>query len=351
MRTGSTTQYETGRILRHKVLDPALEEALSANAFYICVDDILHLVPLGALPLGDGLVGDTYDFRYETSFARFLVADREVVTEPSLLAVGNVDFDADVTGDEIPEALLASLVAPPVERGSVGVRGSDGDFGVLPSTVVEVTGLGQLFEETFDQEPTILSGPEATKGALHALAPNARYLHLATHGYFAPETVRSWADLDTSAIRWVHLSVEESVKGLAPMSLCGLALAGANNGMSDRGRVPGILTAEELAGMDLRNCELAVLSACETNVGLRRAGQGIQSLQAALHAAGVRTAVTSLWKVPDQETQELMLEFYRRIWVEGEPKAEALWNAKRKLHEEGKPTSAWAGWVLTGDPD
>ena len=54
--------------------------------------------------------------------------------------------------------------------------------------------------------------------------------------------------------------------------------------------MPGILTAEELATFDLRNCELAVLSACETNVGIRRAGQGIQSLQTALHAAGARTS-------------------------------------------------------------
>ena len=38
--------------------------------------------------------------------------------------------------------------------------------------------------------------------------------------------------------------------------------------------------------MDLGSCELAVLSACETNVGYRRAGEGIHSLQAALHAAG-----------------------------------------------------------------
>ena len=58
--------------------------------------------------------------------------------------------------------------------------------------------------------------------------------------------------------------------------------------------------------LDLSNCELAVLSACETNVGIRRAGQGIQSLQGALHAAGARTAITSLWKVDDRPTRELM---------------------------------------------
>jgi CHAT domain-containing protein len=115
--------------------------------------------------------------------------------------------------------------------------------------------------------------------------------------------------------------------------------------------VNGILTAEELSSLDLSNCELAVLSACETNVGIRRAGQGIQSLQAALHAAGARTAVTSLWRVDDAATRKLMERFYTYLWIEKLPKAEALWRAKTTLREEGHPVRDWAGWVLSGDPE
>jgi CHAT domain-containing protein len=108
---------------------------------------------------------------------------------------------------------------------------------------------------------------------------------------------------------------------------------------------------------NLSGCELAVFSACETSVGLRRGGQSLASLQQALRAAGVRTAVTSLWKVPDEATRVLMEEFYRRIWILKEPKAKALWQAKRKLREArddaGRPTYStrdWAAWVMTGEP-
>ncbi len=94
-----------------------------------------------------------------------------------------------------------------------------------------------------------------------------------------------------------------------------------------------------------------MLSACETNVGLRRAGQGIQSLQGALHAAGVRTAITALWKVDDAETRRLMELFYAKLWGDGLGKADALWQAKMAIRKQGHPPSAWAGWVLTGDPD
>ncbi len=88
----------------------------------------------------------------------------------------------------------------------------------------------------------------------------------------------------------------------------------------------------------------------QTNVGIRRAGQGVQSLQSALHAAGVRTAITSLWKVDDASTRGLMESFYDNLWIEELPKAEALWRAKNALRETGHPVRDWAGQVLSGDP-
>ena len=147
------------------------------------------------------------------------------------------------------------------------------------------------------------------------------------------------------------MGLENRVTGMAPMLLCGLALAGANQPMNSLGRRPGILTAEELCSLDLSSCDLAVLSACETNVGIRSAGVGIQSLKAALHAAGVRTAVTSLWKVDDAATRKLMELFYTYLWMDEMPKAKALWKAKKALRDEGHPVRDWAAWVLSGDPD
>ena len=94
-----------------------------------------------------------------------------------------------------------------------------------------------------------------------------------------------------------------------------------------------------------------MLSACDTNVGIRRAGQGVRSLQSALHAAGARTAITSLWKMDDAATRELVVEFYRNLWQRDLTKADALWAAKRTMRERSYPESAWAGWVLTGAPD
>jgi len=146
----------------------------------------------------------------------------------------------------------------------------------LPGTTAEVDSIAQLYEQSFGREATSLTGAAGTKSGLYSAARGARFLHLATHGWFASEGYKSRLDASPSrgdSDAWRR--AEETITGFAPETLCGLALAGANRGRDAVGRVLGILTAEELATFDLRNCELAVLSACETNVGIRRAGQGI----------------------------------------------------------------------------
>ncbi len=330
-----------GEALRERVLDPVLElSGAGTTTLFVCLDDLLFLVPLDALPLGEERVGDRYRIVQQTSFGRLLAPRRTSVAEPGLLAVGGVDFGAEVGGD--PH--LWDFPSPPL--GST----ARSTFAPLLQTRVEVEAAALLFERAFHGEVELLTGALASKTAFRELAPGKRFVHAATHGWFAQGDVPSHLDLGTQDVLRDSLDSRDATKGFAPWTLCGLALAGANRGGDSRGRVAGILTAEELAGVDLSACELAVLSACGTNVGPLRAGAGIQSLQTALHAAGARTAITSLWKVDDAATRRLMELFYTYSWLEGIPKAEALWRAKRDLRREGHSPVDWAAWVLSGDP-
>jgi len=379
MDAGEENEEETaGHRLRARVLDPVLVAAgEGAERLFVCADDLLFLVPLDALPDGGGeagaevddiaRIGDRLRIVNEVSFARLLAPASPAEAAPSLLAFGGVDYD---TEGAVPEGLVASS-APIDTTESVGVVESGADesdsddsvngpvsrsampdrFQKLLQARYEAEATADLFEEAFEIEPALLTKKKTTKAALFESAPGKRYLHLATHGWFAPESVRSTEDAQPAGQGFARMGIEDRVSGLAPMTLCGLALAGANRGRDSLGRVPGILTAEELCSLDLSQCELAVLSACETNVGIRRAGQGIQSLQSALYAAGARASITSLWKVDDAATRRLMEVFYTNLWIEKMPKAEALWQAKQALRDEGHPPAHWAGWVLTGDPD
>ena len=77
----------------------------------------------------------------------------------------------------------------------------------------------------------------------------------------------------------------------------------------------GLLTTAEIAELDLREVELAVVSACQS--GVTTDSSAIDSLSAAFIVAGARTTVTSLWSVDDAATARLMTEFYARLWSEG----------------------------------
>jgi CHAT domain-containing protein len=157
------------------------------------------------------------------------------------------------------------------------------------------------------------------------------------------------------------------VPGYHPFLLSGLALAGAN-GPASPDRDDGILTALEVAGMDLSGVEVAVLSACETGLGEVAGGEGVLGLQRAFQVAGAETTVTSLWSVPDLATQLLMQRFYENLWDRGLPKLKALREAQLWLMKEGGrrglgglgeddtgaggkrlPLHHWAGFVLSGD--
>ncbi len=323
-----------GGELRARLLDPVL--ALLGDEerrLHVCADGFLFGVPLDALPVEGGVVGDRWRLVNEVSFARLLAPGEPVSGDRGLLALGGVDYDAGVVSRE----------------GASALRDDASQFPALAETGAEARSIAKLFEARTGVESDVLEGRHATKPTLREHAAGKGYLHLATHGWFAPETVLSMLDeMDRAG---TGMDVEDRLTGMAPMLLCGLALAGANGGRDSLGRVPGILTAEELCSLDLSQCELAVLSACETNVGIRRAGQGIQSLQAALYAAGARTSITSLWKVDDAATRRLMEVFYSNLWLDEMPKSEARWAAKKSLREEGHPPRDWAGWVMTGNPD
>ena len=346
----------SGEALRALALDPLRGTLEGAKRILVVPDGVLNTVPLDALPAGgawlptgrpgEAFLGEVLRIELRGSLFELLQEDpREV--RGGLLALGGIDFSstADTVGSQAVGASVA-LRAGANEEG----------FPFLPGTLEEVRALRGLFVEVFggSREAVLLEGGAASRDRLFELAPKARYLHIATHGWFAPDSFRSTEDpdpIDAQLGFGARTGLGEQVRGTKPRLLCGLALAGANAPRNALGRVPGWITAEEIAALDLSDCELAVLSACDTNVGLRHAGQGVASLQQALLIAGARSVVSSLWKVPDEATKDLMLDFYRRLWIERKPNSQALWEAKMKLREAGHPVRDWAAWVVTGRSD
>ncbi len=112
------------------------------------------------------------------------------------------------------------------------------------------------------------------------------------------------------------------------------------------------LFLKELYDLDLRGMSLATLSACDTERGQLVPGEGIQAFSRALLAAGSRSALTTLWRVPDQPTSEFMQHFYFYLLKQRKSKAEALRLTKLDFLHSGTALSHpryWAAFVLNGD--
>jgi CHAT domain-containing protein len=177
-------------------------------------------------------------------------------------------------------------------------------------------------------ECTTLTGDEASEDAVFS-ASGPRILHLATHGFFAPDQIQVKDTLRKGETRSYDL--HDPVN----LSRSCLFFSGAQNTLFfaydyQQGSGDGILTAGEIAEMDLDSTELVVLSACETGLGDILASEGVTGLRRAFRLAGARRVMLSLWEVDDQATQLLMREFYSN-WLSGMEMDRSLVEAKKYL--------------------
>jgi CHAT domain-containing protein len=142
----------------------------------------------------------------------------------------------------------------------------------------------------------------------------------------------------------------------SPLLLSGVALAGANRRAAAQGDdEDGILTAEEVSGLDLSGVRWAVLSACNTGVGEVRAGEGVVGLRRAFQIAGARTVIMSLWSVDDEATRVWMHALYEgrltRNLRTSDAVREASLSVLRSRRLAGLSTHPfyWAAFVAAGD--
>jgi CHAT domain-containing protein len=275
------------------------------------------------------------------------VEAKKFTAAPSLLAVGDVDFDGDPAAGVQPKKPLSVALT----RSGNGLNWSR-----LPNTKGEVEVVETLFGKLPQATVKKLLGGDATEAAVERELSRHRFVHLATHGFFTPpKMVRQFKDDQSAGGEKILLPA------IPPGLSSGIVCAGANKPTF---QVSGVLTATQIAELDLRNLELAVLSACETSLGELSGGEGVLGLQRAFQMAGSRATITTMWAVFDQSTAELMKRMYANRFENGLTAAESLREAQLWVLNNGekvgafpeKPTGSkrtppkfWAAFSLSGD--
>jgi CHAT domain-containing protein len=309
--------------------------------WYVGPDSELWLYPWAALPTADGYLAESVDVRYVSS-GRDLLPRPSTAPASDAVIFADPDFDAGAGRER---------VAPAARADGRGIASRLGRVVRLPGTAVEANAVAAKLAAVAGRDPTVLTGERATKRQLQAMA-HPRVLMLATHGFFLPTDAKHRVTRD-DWFKSLTLPLTVGDDAVNPLRRSGLLLAGCNREPASGD--DGVLTGLDVLGLDLRGCELVVLSACETGLGEVRDGEGIGGLRQAFLAAGAQRVMSTLWQVPDLESARLMARCFE-LQAEGRPAEAALRDAQLEaLHRRREKNAAahpyfWAAYTVTGRP-
>lgn len=339
------------------------------NSVWFSPSGIFYQWGIEYLRYGDGRINDRYALHRVSSTKSLAQRSANNSRRKALnraAVFGGLAYDA--SAEELQEA-IAGLSDTPYDylsefRGSddadlamVNTRAVEGFMRELRDTVGPLIGaeieanlvIGNLMERDIDTKPYL--GVFGTEEAFKQLSGKGiQLIHIATHGFSCSEQ-----DIRGQKNAMAYLEVAEDEAAQADNSLCysGLLMAGANNVLKGHslpeGMENGILTAREIAGMDLRGLELAVLSACQTGLGEVKE-DGVFGLQRGFKKAGANTLLMSLWSIDDEATQLMMTHFYEAL-AEGQTLREAFHTAQQLLRADPRFASPlfWASFVMLDD--
>ena len=363
VRASSATDAElsyrvAGTALRRRLWDPIAGQLKDAINVFVVPDGALNVVTLAALP-----TGRTTYLIDNGPVIHYLSAERDLVTSAAqssagrgLLALGGAAFDDPTLFSATRPVGKAAAGRTPV----AATRGACGDLPSLQFDPLDATGREvQEVASLWTGSPVeLLQNHEASEAVFKRSAPGRRVLHLATHGFFLGSDCATPAVGTRGVGGLATASGRRSNAGTAdnPLLLSGLALAGANRrAAASPEDEDGILTAEEVASLNLDGVEWAVLSACDTGLGVVKVGEGVFGLRRAFQVAGVHTVIMSLWQVEDQSAGNWMRALYEGRLKKKLNTAQAVQQAsltvlrdRRAAHQSTHPFY-WAGFVATGD--
>lgn len=321
--------------------EPFQDDVKEGSVVYYVPSQLLFRIALESLPLEDGtLLGDHYRFIRLSSVRELAYVDSKLHLDlasgtPNAVLYGGLTYslDAEVMAQEAGKHDASSLLA---FQGGV-TRGGSKAFNDLIGTKAEIDSIERiLVSHQLSVKP--YSGAQGTEESFLEMNGKApQILHMATHGfYYTPDEAQKI----------------EGLQGYKDaMLLSGLVMSGGNAAWQGKelpeGVLGGILTASDIARLDLDGMELAVLPACHSGNG-KTTEEGLYGLQRAFKKAGVKTMVMSLWEVSDMVATKFMTCFYKSLLDKDSAfdKRKAFDTAKSQIREKYPEPYYWAGFVM-----
>ncbi|MBK6833006.1 MAG: CHAT domain-containing protein [Bacteroidetes bacterium] len=324
------TKKEASLGLYDKVWKPMEKSLEGVTTIYYSPSGLLHKISFSALSSGkNAYLCDKYNLNRESSTGKVALPDNiNYLPSDKIALIGGVKYNSDTTKKEM--------------------------WTYLPGTLTEAEEINKLLK-TKKHTVNYLASVNANEANFKKDIPQAEILHVATHGFFFPDPEKVKEELKVTQTKEENLTFRGTtdyanwsfVNNKNPLMRSGIVLAGAND-VWERDPMAegedGVLTAQEVSNMDMRKTKLVVLSACETGLGDIKGSEGVYGLQRAFKMAGVNYIVMSLWQVPDKETSEFMISFYKKLTSEKDIK-KAFHATQKEMRKKYDPYY-WAAFVL-----
>jgi CHAT domain-containing protein len=337
------TIYSTGNNSLYNMLwariDPIISEC--SNVFYSPVG-LINRINLSAISDGMKQLGDRYNLYEVSSTAIISQAEMsKIMKGTNVVIYGDVDYNEDIEKMEIFSQTYNTYTPGLLATRSI----YRGNWEMLPGTKSEIDSISNLVSKS-GLSVQVYSMDNANEESFKSLnGKPIEIVHIATHGFYFPDRETNQSFFFNNLGSYTNRDYS--------MLYSGLLFAGANNAWTGKeigkGVEDGILTAEEISHIDLSKTNLVVLSACETGLGDVDKINGVIGLQRGFKRAGVKSILMSLWKVDDEATQILMVDFYKNL-MNGKSKHQSLKDAQKYLRkvDNGKfdKPEYWASFIL-----
>ncbi len=335
---------------------PVLEAVGSPTKVHMSLDGPLELVPLEEVvaSIGDLAPPTTVWpslFKLAEWNSRGIAPDQGLESKCRLVSIAPNQRDPVRSENEGLEPASRKHGTGPQELDSAGGNRNSERVTLLEAWR-EVQVIDSLFRRQFPACNTLIVESQESLANLLDASESAHFLHIATHGVFESELTGELEErvaldplIDVYRSSWS----DQFSTVLSPLSYSGLELGPQPN---------ELVRAEVLATLNLKACDLVVLSACDSSLGVVAAGRGLASLQSAFLIAGADAVLGARWRVGDRSARAFMEHFYSYLWIEGLDAQESLRRAKRAMRAEknGDGSSRWewrdlAAWNLVGSPN
>lgn len=344
------TRTNASKLIWQK-LQPELE---GVENVYFAPDGILHQIAIEYLPdfeNYENYISDRFNL-YRLSSTRQLAISKPVNHSDNAVIYGGIKYDTD------SETMINVTRKFAVTRGfkpsynivdSLSTRSRKG---YLEHTLTEAKSINKMFKD-MGQTPILIIGDEATEESFKNLSGKEnRFIHIATHGFYWEADEADYEASVNERLLFMSQFGDIARRNIEDKALTrtGLFMAGVNNTLTGK-EMPediddGILTAQEIANLDLSGLDLAVLSACQTGMG-DISSDGVFGLQRGFKKAGANSILMSLWNVDDEATQILMTNFYKN-YLGGMSKQGALRAVQKTVREIPRFSAPeyWAAFIL-----